>query len=72
MAILKNSYNSWTIDTGDEEVNAEMASQLVLTTDEIRAAINDENLVDTLLSRVLQNRSRAHRVLLERLGSVTA
>jgi len=73
MAILKgDSYNSWEVDTGDTDIQAEMKDQLKITGKEMSAAINAENLCDRIFARILTNRSRQHKALLDKIPGASA
>ncbi len=68
MAILKSDgYQGWTVDLGDEEVQAEMGDQLKVSNKELGSAINAENVTDRIFARILKNRSRAHKALLSKI-----
>jgi hypothetical protein len=68
MAILKSdSYNGWKIVTGDDEFDTEMGSQLNVDSKELAKAINAENLTDTIFSRILVERSKAHQSLIDKI-----
>ncbi len=71
MAILKREYSTWKVETGDSEMDSEMVDQLVITDKEITSAINQEAVADQLFSRVLKNRSKAHKALLDKIPGAT-
>lgn len=68
MALLKSDgYNGWEVDLGDDSIKVEMGDQLKITNKELSASINMENLTDRIFARILQNRSKAHQMLLDKV-----
>lgn len=71
MALLKaSSYGNWEFDLGDTSLADELKDQLKATPAEIAAAVNEANLAKKLLGQLLENRSRAHKTLLNQLPKV--
>ena len=71
MAILKHDgYSNWSIVTGDDTFDSDMDEQLKVSTKELAAAINAENVTDQLFSRILTNRSKAHKAMMEKVPGV--
>jgi hypothetical protein len=73
VAILKDEgYGAgFEVKTGDDDFDAEMGEQLKLSTKELRAAINAENLTDQLFARVMRDRKKKHEALLEKIPGVS-
>jgi hypothetical protein len=68
MAVLKeDTYNGFTVITGDDEIDSDGGEQLKISAKELKAAINAENLTDQIFGRVLRNRSKMHQALMEKI-----
>jgi hypothetical protein len=71
MALLKSKgYDGFEVDLG-EEVEDVQKEQLKVSQAEMMKAINQENLTDRIFGRILQNRSKSHKALLETVPGAT-
>jgi hypothetical protein len=65
--MLKKEYSGFKVDTGQEDLPAEMKTQLDVTPEEITHAINAENLTDRIFTRILKQRAKSHETLMQTL-----
>jgi hypothetical protein len=68
--IKKTGYDTWEAKTGDETIDKEYGDQLKVTAEELSRAIAVENVSDKLFARILKNRSKAHKALIDSVPGV--
>ena len=66
--LIKSDYSGYTLQTGDETLDAELKDQLKISADEIVVALNDAGLVAQLLKQIVKVRSERHATLIKKLA----